>query len=438
TTTVAADRAAVDLPATGNGQPLGVVDLSGRVLVGAHDGVVGQELWAGDTDGLEFLGDLAPGPSSAFVSGDPEVLDAVPLNGIRLGGRLLFLAFVGLAASPWSTDGTPGGTQKLQDGTLTGPQFHGASLGDAALFTGRTPGQDYAVYRTDGTPAGTQPLFATGFYAATLYERLGNEAIVGVGGPIGRMWKSDGTLAGTTLFVQFLSPLALGFEAFERVGDTVYFTASHPTIGMELWRTDGTGVGTQLVADLLPGPQGSAPEDLTRVGDALFFTADGGTGRELWRTDGTPSGTVLAAALPGSAAPTKLVALGDRLCFVHGDSLYVYEQGAATLLHTASAPGIGTVRAVGSRRVFFRGGGLDDSGSEVWSSDGTPAGTQRFDDFLPGGLGSSPDEFVLSDGSLFVVATQYFSAGRELFHAHVGATAQSIGTGCAEGGGVPE
>ena len=42
-------------------------------------------------------------------------------------------------------------------------------------------------------------------------------------------------------------------ELFAEVDGKVYFVATHPTYGKELWSSDGTSVGTALVADLNPG-----------------------------------------------------------------------------------------------------------------------------------------------------------------------------------------
>lgn len=49
-----------------------------------------------------------------------------------------------------------------------------------------------------------------------------------------------------------------------------------------------------LVKDIYPGYYGSSPDYLTAVGDQLFFTADDGTnGTELWMSNGTEAGTQL-------------------------------------------------------------------------------------------------------------------------------------------------
>ncbi|MGY6536766.1 MAG: ELWxxDGT repeat protein, partial [Pararhodobacter sp.] len=51
----------------------------------------------------------------------------------------------------------------------------------------------------------------------------------------------------------------------------VYFSADDGVHGRELWVTDGTPVGTRMVRDTAPGPQGGLPgyfsSDLTSLGD---------------------------------------------------------------------------------------------------------------------------------------------------------------------------
>ena len=60
--------------------------------------------------------------------------------------------------------------------------------------------------------------------------------------------------------------------------------ADYGVTGPELWRSNGTAVGTVLVKDIWPGGAGSFPSALTNVNGVLYFVADNGVyGRELWR-----------------------------------------------------------------------------------------------------------------------------------------------------------
>jgi ELWxxDGT repeat protein len=135
--------------------------------------------------------------------------------------------------------------------------------------------------------------------------------------------------------------------AFRWIGVTVALLALGPAAGAVLaappWLT------AKRVADLRPGPVGSAPAQLTNVGGTLFFTADDGVnGRELWKSDGTAAGTVPVADIapgPGSSDPTQLTAMGDVLFFAADDGV---------------------------------------NGRELWRSDGTAAGTGLVADLVPG------------------------------------------------------
>jgi ELWxxDGT repeat protein len=167
------------------------------------------------------------------------------------------------------------------------------------------------------------------------------------------------------------------------VGNTLYFRANDDIIGYELWKTDGTAAGTQLVADIRPGSRGSDPNILTAVGNTLYFTADDGTrGLELWRTDGTDAGTQLVADIrPGSLSsfPTELTAIGNTLYFTADD---------------------------GTR------------GPELWKTDGTAAGTQLVADIRPGSVGSIPRQLTVIDNILYFTADDGGTNGRQLWRTY--------------------
>lgn len=139
------------------------------------------------------------------------------------------------------------------------------------------------------------------------------------------LWVTDGTPAGTRMVVD-IQPDGDDGDPSNLVvfRDRIYFTATGPgpagsSTGVEWWSTDGTAAGTRLLADIYAGPGSSLPAEPTVVGDRLYFAASHPTlGRELWQTDGTTAGTMVAVNLQsgqGSGAPYDLTSLGDRLVF---------------------------------------------------------------------------------------------------------------------------
>jgi ELWxxDGT repeat protein len=68
------------------------------------------------------------------------------------------------------------------------------------------------------------------------------------------------------------------------LGSKVFFSATSPNYGNELWSSDGTAAGTRMVADINPGAASSMPEYLTVDGTSLFFVASDPTHpNRLWK-----------------------------------------------------------------------------------------------------------------------------------------------------------
>jgi len=126
----------------------------------------------------------------------------------------------------------------------------------------------------------------------------------------------------------------------------VVFEGFTPEFGVELWGSDGTSTGTALIADIRNGSSsglghyfGFKPTFIVLNGEAFFFADDGINGREVWRTDGTPAGTELLADLIDGPSGfdgdvSEIVADGNRLLIIGADEnnltatvLFVFEPG---------------------------------------------------------------------------------------------------------------
>jgi len=98
------------------------------------------------------------------------------------------------------------------------------------------------------------------------------------------------------------------------VNGTLFFRAYDDVHGYELWKTDGTAMGTVLVKDINPGIADSSPYGLTNINGKLYFGAnDGVNGEEIWKSDGTPAGTVLVKDIRAGAADSVHTLCGG--CF---------------------------------------------------------------------------------------------------------------------------
>jgi ELWxxDGT repeat protein len=145
---------------------------------------------------------------------------------------------------------------------------------------------------------------------------------------------SDGTAEGTELLVDINPEGSTGSSLnnnLTAVNDKLYFVADDGVHGNELFVSDGTAEGTQLVTDLFPGEDkygnanSSFASNLVEFNDKLYFTAnDGVHGNELFVSDGTAEGTQLVTDLfPGedqygngnSSDASDLTVVGDELFF---------------------------------------------------------------------------------------------------------------------------
>jgi ELWxxDGT repeat protein len=138
----------------------------------------------------------------------------------------------------------------------------------------------------------------------------------------------------------------------------------------------GPLTNTQLV-DLMPVAS-SLPDNFTRFGwRALFFAESPGQGREPWVTDGTVAGTqVLGDLLPGFSGSWT-----SQLDLFPG----VTSQGA--LIAPANAA----------------------TGTPLWITDGTPAGTQLLLDLYPGIASKQIRQGVELDGRVLLAVVGSFA-----------------------------
>jgi ELWxxDGT repeat protein len=210
----------------------------------------------------------------------------------------------------------------------------------------------------------------------------------------------------------------------------VFFFADDSVHGLELWTSDGTSAGTQMVADLLPGSgEGVRPGTLAQVGAGAavaFGGTDGVNGLQPWLSDGSLVGTVQLGrigTLAGSGAATlaSFTLAGDKLVFladdgILGEELWAFPFGGSQL---AFATPYGT-GCRGSSNVTPRiaAGGLPRLANSAFTIDLTNAraGATAFVElgFQPLGLplGSGCTLLLLPSFSLPPIVTDGAGFGR--------------------------
>jgi ELWxxDGT repeat protein len=251
------------------------------------------------------------------------------------------------------------------------------------------------------------------------------------------LWKSDGTSAGTVI-VKDINPGSTPSNPTDLTNEagTLFFTADDGTDGTELWKSDGTAAGTTLVKDIYRGsyrgyfgglrPSSSHPSDLTKVNVTLFFAADDGTdGVELWKSDGTADGTTLVKDLyPGSydydgysysnsSDPKQLTTVGGTLFFAanHGTDgveLWTSDGTAAGTVMVADinlgSGGSGLAQLTDVNGTLFFTADDGTHGDELWRSDGTAEGTVMVADINPGTSSTFPRYLTDVNGTLYFAA----------------------------------
>ncbi|HEY0512483.1 MAG TPA: ELWxxDGT repeat protein [Thermoanaerobaculia bacterium] len=271
--------------------------------------------------------------------------------------------------------------------------------GGEVFFLARTHNEGLEVWATDGTGAGTQMLVD-----ACPGRCSGGEARVASvpGGAIftlgGKLWRSDGTRPGTvplTFAGETLAEAAnprLRAEDVAVTSQAAYFTACTPSRGCGAWRSDGSLAGTQPIG---PALSGNPPLRYRAAGDRVFFLAGDNNGvQALWEIQGT--GPAVRLRVLNAGALSALATTGNRAFLFQGSELWTSDGSAAGTrrLHTFRAiPTFDAWIKPAGDRVYLLADDGGAHGQQIWRSDGTPDGTRKVTDFgSSDGLSRLPPE----------------------------------------------
>jgi ELWxxDGT repeat protein len=392
--------------------PTGFFAFAGGALFVADDGTTGTELWFtdGTVAGTRFVADIAPGAASSN-----------PASFVSLGSSVLFLADDGVSGRElWRTDGTTVGTRRVADirpGAMSSDpitsSFGALALNGVAYFAADDGASGQQLWRSDGTSAGTSlfvhlttpgtapalqimaTLAGRGIFAA----RVGSD-------PAQRLWVTDGTVAGTVpLRLDMEVASALDFAVYQGF---VYFQGVDASGDHELWRSDGTAAGTTLVQDLRAGGS-SNPNQFFANGAVLGFAA----------CTGGPACSLFASHDPGSGVEQlgsfhrngSIATDGTRLFWVDATTSpgrLVVSDG--TLAGSAYVQGTLPFSGNILEYLWFSGALVmlvNDAtlGPSLWVTDGTSAGTHLLADIDPR---KSADQ---GPGGFFVMGSKLLFTG---------------------------
>ncbi|MCB0760180.1 MAG: hypothetical protein KDC12_01565 [Flavobacteriales bacterium] len=342
----------------------------------------------------------------------------------------------------WRTDGTAAGTVMIKNiaagSNSSNPAGFAVAPGGVALFRADDGVNGNELWRTDGTSAGTQMItnlnpgaahgagtttddFATPLYSnGVMFVQL-NDGVNGT-----ELWKTDGTPGGTQMIADINPAGSSNPRDFVAVSSGLIFSAEGPS-GRELYFSDGTGAGTVLLADI-NGSGDSNPTDFYKATGGVYFSADDGTnGRELWKTDGTTLGTALVMDIhpSGDANPVVMEGINGQILFyandgTHGIELWISDgtSGGTSLVSdiNPSGDGLGTFSAhlFYASRMYFAAQSSDGD-VELYVTDGTNDGTFMVKDNNPGSAGSYPQDMVIV-GTRFIYSAETTANGRELWY----------------------
>lgn len=328
----------------------------------------------------------------------------------------------------WATDGTAGGTIKLRefnqlflyDWSVDTPflYYHGEYY-----FAGHDIEGDSGLFKTNGTPEGTVLVTAAPTTPQNFTILNDKMYFVASDEAHGReLWTSDGTAQGTHMLVDIYPGSNWGIDGFGGtalvvVNDKIVFAAESSFQNTELWVSDGTAQGTQLLKNIYTGSQilpfnnsissSSDPRDLTLVGNQIVFTArdysdpDNFYVGTMWATDGTTAGTVKIRDLTSPVAGTSAtyISAPEFLGVMNGELFFspetddpnsAYELWATngTLAGTRFVKALRSgehlhnihVSAVSNGLLYLNAGDNTHGEFEPWISDGTSQGTRLLKD----------------------------------------------------------
>lgn len=187
------------------------------------------------------------------------------------------------------------------------------------------------------------------------------------------LWRSGG-YDGNTMLLKDINPGLnsawndFGGREFIIFNEKLIFNANDGSNGDELWISDGSSNGTLILKDIYTGTGSSSPRNFFIFGNAVYFSALTAIGVELWKTDGTEAGTVLVKNINQKTGSISTISSNPRFFTKYNNQLYFKAEDGIT-------------------------------GSQIWKTDGTDAGTVKVSNGNPGNANGLSIQDLTAGGS---------------------------------------
>jgi ELWxxDGT repeat protein len=413
-----------------------LTNINGILYFSANDILNGREVWKSD-------GSLTGTILVKNIS--PIWQDSNPSNFTLCNNKIFFFTDDGVNNFIWMTDGTDIGTKQIISNNSALP-FISKKLGNknglqyekyffiqhkgTLFFNATTKISGSELWKCDTLSNTLNQVKEIGIRINSgLPSIVSNKSAVEFNGKLFfwaddgsrgfELWQSDGTTNGTALVKDIYPgyngsscrsnngwPDCGNIEPFLVTKDFFYFTANDGVYGTELWRSDGTTIGTYMVKDIYLGtpvygaPKSANPSNFKLINGVLYFIADDGIhGRELWKSDGTATGTSLIKDINVGAEGIDCcyfdqIVVKNILYLVANDGVHESElwksdgTNAGTVLVKDINPGLSNPSNINGlieiNGTLFFSAYNPTLGYELWKSDGTSSGTLLVKDINPG------------------------------------------------------
>lgn len=394
----------------GHSSPGNLVNVYGTLFFTAADSRAGRELWKSDgtAAGTVRVKDILPGANSSGIA-----------NTTAVYRTLFFSATDGVHGDElWKSDGTEAGTVMVKDmtpgpgGNQEDPEvFNKHRIGNftnisGTLFFTGYENDIYYIWKSNGTSQSTIPVVTVrgpGIAPPKPAFTLMNNRIYyfnEIGYAHHALWSMarNGTDHRHAMDFWQEDFYSYYYPGLARVDNTLYLSGRPDSLlGFKVIRYDGTAQGTTWW-DIRTTSIGSDPSSFIHFSGRLFFKAmPSSSHHELWVTDGTPARTNRFARYDQHIDhPTQI---GNYLFASEGGHFGIYKTDLRTgetvkfMEDRNRAPISRMLNFNGMLAFILSNEGL--SGSALWKSNGTRAGTTMIQDFR--GIGDPIEVLALND-----------------------------------------